>query len=264
MNIALSTIVLFFILLPGILFRRFYFSEEFSKEYFKSTFFEVFISTILPSFFFQLIWFFSARLINQHVDLFILSDLISAKPSKDTIYNIQDNSVKIIVYNLSLFFFSGACGYFWKQLVRNKKWDRSFKIFRYQNSWHYILKGEIFDFPRAEISLEIDEVEDIEFVFIDAIVELGGESYLYDGILVDYELRSDGGLETISIKNAQRRKLSDDSDIDGDGRKSDNSDKYYPIYGHILVIKYSELKNLNFAYLRLQQNDDQLTPRMVQ
>lgn len=264
MNIALSTIVLFFLLIPGILFRRFYYSEEFSREYFKSTFFEVFISTIIPSLIFQLIWFFLSRLLGQHVDLNILSDLASAKPLEGTFSNVQNNSVKILVYNLSLFLFSGICGYYWKQIVRNKKWDRRFKIFRYQNSWHYILKGEFFDFPRAEISLESDEVEDIEFVFIDAIVQIGGESYLYDGILVDYELRNDGGLETISIKNAQRRKLSNDSTIEEDGTKSDNSNKYYPIIGYILLIKYSELKNLNFTYLRLERNEDGLRPRMVE
>jgi hypothetical protein len=189
---------------------------------------------------------------------------VSTKPLEDTFSNVQNNSVKILGYNLTIFLFSGICGYYWKQTVRNKKWDRRFKIFRYQNSWHYILKGEFFDFPRAEITLEMDEVEDIEFVFVDAIVQIGRESYLYDGILVDYELRSDGGLETISIKNAQRRKLSDDSEIDADGAKSDNSDKYYPIIGHILLIKYSELKNLNFAYLRLEKTDDGLRPRMVE
>lgn len=264
MNIALSTIVLFFLLIPGILFRRFYYSEEFSREYFKSTFFEVFISTIIPSLIFQLIWFFVARLIGQHIDLNILSDLVSAKPLEETFSNVQNNSLKILGYNLSLFLFSGISGYYWKQIIRNNKWDRRFKIFRYQNSWHYILKGEFFDFPRAEIALETDEVEDIELVFIDAIVQIGGESYLYDGILVDYELRSDGGLETISLKNAQRRKLSDDSTIDEDGAKSDNSDKYYPIIGHILLIKYAELKNLNFAYLRLEQAEDGLRPRMVE
>lgn len=264
MSIALSTIVLFFLLIPGILFRRFYYSEEFSGEYFKSTFFEIFISTIIPTLAFQLIWFFFARLLGQHVDLNIMSDLVSTKPLETTFTNIQDNSAKILFYNITLFIFSGYIGYYAKQLIRNKRWDRTYKIFRYQNSWHYILKGEFFDFPRADIALEKDEVEDIEFVFIDAILEIGGEPYLYDGILVDYELRSDGGLETISIKNAQRRKLSDDSDINKDGEKSDNTGKYYPIDGHIFLIKYADMKNLNFAYFKLEQTDEVLTPKLVE
>ncbi len=168
------------------------------------------------------------------------------------------------MYNISLFTFSSVTGFYCKQIVRKYKWDRRYKYLRYQNSWHYILKGEFFDFPRADISLEKDEVEDIEFVFVDVIVQIGGESYLYDGLLVDYELSKDGGLETLSIKNAQRRKLSHDSEIGKEREKSDNSSNYYPIMGHILLLKYSEMKNLNFSYYRLDQTADVLRPRMVE
>lgn len=264
MSIALSTIVLFFLLIPGILFRRFYYSEEFSREYFKSTFFEVFISTIIPSLVFQLMWFFIARLTNFHVDLNILSNLVSTSPLEATFRNVQDNSINILIYNITLFLFAGFSGYLSKQIIRNKKWDRTYKVFRYQNSWHYILKGEFLDFPRAQITLEKDSVEDIELIFVDTVLELGGVPYLYDGILVDYELASDGGLETISIKNAQRRKLSSDRAIDEEGTNSNNLDQYYPIDGHILLIKYSEMKNLNFSYLKLEQTGEELTPKLVE
>ncbi len=264
MSIALSTLVLFFLLIPGIIFRRFYFSEEFSGEYFKETFFGVFISTILPSLLFHFLWYFLVKIFNQQVDLFILGDIVSQQPSKYSFENIQNNSFKILSHNLSMFIVAGYSGYYIKKLVRRRKWDRTYKFFRFQNSWHYILKGEFFDFPRADMALEKDTVEDIEFVFIDAIAEIYGESYLYDGILVDYELSNDGGLETISITNAQRRKLSDDSDISKKGDKKDNSDKYYPISGHILVLKYCELKNLNFTYLTLDIKEDEYQARLVE
>lgn len=265
MSIALSTLVLFFLLIPGIIFRRFYYSEEFSREYFKESFFGVFISTIIPSLLFHFLWYFIAKLINQEVDLFILGDIVSQQPSKSSFYNIQDNSFKILIYNLSIFIVSGISGFLAKQTIRKNKLDRKFKFFRYNNSWHYILKGEFFDFPRADISLEKDTVEDIEFVFVDAIIEINGESYLYDGILVDYELSNVGsGLETISLTNAQRRKLNDDSAISKKGKKKDNSKKYYPISGHILVLKYCELKNLNFSYLTLDLIKGEFSPRMVE
>jgi hypothetical protein len=263
-SIALSTLVLFFLLIPGIAFRRFYISEEFSGEYFKETFFGVFISTILPSLVFHFIWFFSAKLIGQNVNLYVLADIISQEPNNTSFLNIQDNSLKILLYNISMFGIAGLSGYFFKNIVRNKKWDRNYKFFRFQNSWHYILKGEFFDFPRAEINLEVDTVEDIEFVFVDAITDLNGETFLYDGILVDYELSNLGGLETISITNAQRRKLSDDSRISKKGNKKSNHSKYYPIVGHILVLKYDELKNINFSYLTLDILKNSYVPRLVE
>lgn len=264
MSLALSTLVLFFLLVPGILFRRFYYSEEFSKEYFKETFFGVFISTILPSLFFHFLWYFIVKIFGQQVNLFTLGDIVSQQPSSISFQNLQDNSTKILFYNLTMFIVAGLSGYWLKKLVRKEKWDRQYKFFRFQNSWHYILKGEFFDFPRAEITLDEDTVEDIELVFVDAIIEINGNSYLYDGILVDYELNGNNGLETISLTNAQRRKLNDDSKISKRGKKKDNSKKYYSIDGHIIVLKYSELKNLNFTYLTLDSDGDSLIPRLVE
>ena len=170
MSIALSTLILFFLLVPGIVFRRFYYSEEFSRQYFKETFFGVFTATILPSLFFHVLWYFISPLIGYAVDLNVFGDIISAKPDDSSFNNIAENSINIVVYNLSMFTVAGFSGYFIKKLIRLWRWDRRFKLFRFQNAWHYVLKGEIFDFPRAEIALARDSVEDIELVFVDAIV----------------------------------------------------------------------------------------------
>ncbi|MCL6220426.1 hypothetical protein [Zunongwangia pacifica] len=265
MSIALSTLILFFLLIPGILFRRFYYSEEFSKEYFKETFFGVFIATFLPALLFQFIWYFLANIFNQKVDLYILGNILSQSTEKSSFQNVEKNFLNIITYNSTMFFASGLCGYILKKIVRLRKWDRYSKFFRFQNSWHYILKGEFFDFPRADMTLDEDTVEDIEFVFVDAIVEINNESYLYDGILVDYELSNDGGLNYISLTGAERRNIKNDSKI-VEGIKQDNSKNYYPIKGHTLLLKYSEIKNLNFTYYTLSYNDEkqEFTPREVE
>ena len=264
MSIALSTLILFFLLIPGIAFRRFYYSEEFSREYFRETFFAVFIATILPSLFFQLLWYCLAVLFGHKVDLFVFGDIVSSNPTKESFENLENNAVKILAYNASMFIIAGFSGYLLKQIVRNRRWDRTHKFFRFQNSWHYILKGEFFDFPRAEITLERDTVEDIEFVFVDVVTEINSETFIYDGILVDYELSRDGGLDTISITNAQRRNIEDDCEISKRGKKKDNLSKYYPIEGHILVLKYCEIKNLNFSYYTLDLKEDEWVPRMVE
>ncbi len=263
MSIALSTLVLFFLLVPGIAFRRFYYSEEFSREYFRETLFAVFIATILPSLFFQFLWYFLALFLGYQVDLYVFGNVVSSNPVDTSFKNIEENAANILLYNLSMFFVAGVSGYLLKQIVRKKNWDRTYKFFRFQNAWHYLLKGEFFDFPRAEITLENDTVEDIEFVFIDAVTEINGVSYIYDGILVDYELSNDGGLDTISITNAQRRDVKNDSKITKKGKKGDNRSHYYPIDGHILVLKYLEIKNLNFTYYTLDYTENGLVPRMV-
>lgn len=84
---------------------------------------------------------------------------------------------------------------------------------------------------------------------------------LYDGILVDYELSYDGGLDTVTLAEAHRRKLSDDPN----SLDTKLKDPYYKIEGHILLIKYSETKNLNFTYYTLDHNkEDEFMPRKVQ
>ncbi len=260
MNIAFSTLLLFFLLLPGIFYRRFYYSEEFSKQYFRETFFGIFISTFIPSLLFQAIWLLFAKSVQYEVDLKMVFHLISATADAATFQNIEQNLIPILGYNLSMLISASILGRLSKNIVRMQKWDRKYKHFRFQNAWHYILKGEFFDFPRANITLEKDTVEDIEFVFVDALVELDDIAIIYDGILVDYELNKTGGLEHISLKNVQRRFIH----INSLQPPIDKDETLYPIQGHIMVLKYSELKNVNFSYYTLERDEDVLTPRLVQ
>ena len=137
--------------------------------------------------------------------------------------------------------------------------DRDYKMFRFQNSWHYIVSGEFFEFPRARLTLRKDNVEDIEVVWINALQDTSNGTYLYQGVLVDYELAKDGGLNSLSLKFAQRRHLS----LDENGNSA-LEERYYPIKGHMLVLKYPELKNLNFTYYKIiKTEDDELTPVQV-
>jgi len=241
-NIAFTTLFLFFLLIPGILFRKLYYSKEFSKEFFKESLFGVFTATFLPSLFFQTIWIYLVQLFGFNVDFSAIGNLLSSDSSYLFFDSLQINFDKILIYNASLFLFSGFVGFMCKQTVRKLRWDRKYKFFRFQNTWHYILKGEFFDFPNADISLQKDTVENIEFVFVDAVLDLQGDSYLYNGILVDYELSNDGGFKNISITEPIRRKISDET------IKNNKPNKFYNIKGHILLLKYNLIKNINFTY----------------
>lgn len=159
MNVALSTFLLFIFLLPGIVFRRFYYTEQFSKEYFKQTFWEVFLSTLIPSLIIQIIWFFLVQLFGYKVDLLIIGNLLSENPQPSTFENLQNNSLEILVYHLTIFTFSSLTGYYLKYFIRNNKLDRKYKLLRFKNNWHYILSGEFFDFPKSSYDLTKDKPE---------------------------------------------------------------------------------------------------------
>lgn len=260
MNLALSTFILFLILLPGIFFRRFYYTQEFSTEYFKQTFLEIFLSGFIPSIVLHSIWYFGAGLFGYYVDLELFGSLLTNTPNPKVSKNLNDFALPIILYHLSMWMGSAGLGRFLKQIVRTTGADRQLSLLRFQNSWHYIFTGEFYEFPNSNIELDLDTVEDIELVYVDALVETKEGSLLYEGILVHYELSKDGGLDYIGLKQVQRRFLKDDQGLSG------GTPKHYKIPGNLMLLKYSEIRNLNFTYYTLDEGDEEgeFTVRPIQ
>lgn len=282
MNIAFSTIIILFLLLPGQIFRRFYYSEEFSKQYFKQSVNELFVAVFIPSLVFHSIWILTVPLFNYYVDLRILGEILLSKDYPVIAFESIQSMIKpILVYHLTIFLFAGFIGFFLKMLIRKARLDLKIKMLRFQNSWHYILTGEFFEFPRASTWLEDDTIDDIELRYVDALVEVNGTAVIYDGILVDYELSKEGGLDYLTLYNVQRRYLKDDprnkeilpevdseveqknepeleseveeeNDSDEDVKLENiNNPEPYNIPGHILLLPYSKILNLNFTYYKV-------------
>ncbi len=248
MNIALSTLVILIFLLPGIIFRRFYYTEEFSKQYFTANLFDTFTTSFVPSVLLQTGWYYLVEYTNYPVDLGVIGELLTARgyPEK-AVLNIERNITPIFWYNASIIVMSGVLGYGFKKIIRKNKLDRKFKLFRFQNSWHYLIKGEIFDFPRFP-SLKKDTVEKIEFVFVDALVETDSGSMLYQGSLADYELSKNQELEHIALIGTKRKFMNGTDDT-----------HLHTIKGNLVVLPYCHIKNLNFTYFKwIQQEDGRL------
>ncbi|MCF6353481.1 MAG: hypothetical protein L3J06_10765 [Cyclobacteriaceae bacterium] len=240
-------------LLPGLTFRRFYYTEEFSKEYFKESFIGIFISSFIPSVVLHAIWIYNVQHLGYIVDFVLLGTLLTdVSRSSPLFLNIQNYSANIFYYNITLLIFSSALGYLSKKIIRIWKWDRKIKLFRFKNSWHYVITGEFFEFPSTSMNLNTNKVEDIELVYCDTLVETSEGAIIYDGILVDYELSKAGGLSSISLTNVERRFISEDK------RKES-----YSIPGHILIIPNESIINVNFSYYKLEENKDEYIVKMV-
>lgn len=245
MNIALSTFILFIFLIPGLFFRRLYFSAEFSKQYVKQNYLEQFIASFIPSLLFHVIWFYLIQIFDYQVNFKVLGYIFSSGKMDEVFNNFNHYTIEIITYHFTIFLFSAFIGFLSKLVVRNFKWDRKRKIFRYKNSWHYLFKGEFFDFKSAAFDLEEDTVEEIEFFYIDVLTEFSDTTVLYEGILVDYELSHDGGLNYLILKEAERRFVKES------GNNSGISSAPYPLPGHIILIPYSSIININFSFYKL-------------
>lgn len=99
--------------------------------------------------------------------------------------------------------------------------------------WYYLLKG--FDYP---------ESNEIEGAYVAATVDLGGKTYLYEGLLLDFQLGEDGALDRLILIEAERRLLRNDRQ----GTKDDDS-RFYNISGHYFILKYAQITTLNVSYL---------------
>lgn|SRR5690606_15446437 len=257
MEIALGGIVILIILLPGISFRKGYFSEEFSNQYTIRDFFQLFINTLFPSLISYLIFLpITYFIFGYYYDFRILLGILSSseKLVENSINQINYFKFEILAFQIIINTVSFAFGYKLKDFILKNSYDAKNKFFRYKNVWHYLLSAKFMLFKRSQIELIRDKIEDIDITFIDALLTLGEHSYIYTGILVDYELSTDGGLELLYIKNAQRKFISEK-----------NSTKYKDIDGHIIILKYDNIINLNLSFIQVVElEDDRIEFRLIE
>ena len=169
MNIAVSTVFLLFFVLPGIAFRRFYFSEQFSKEFNRPNVGELLFSAFIPSVILHSLWigFAETELFwTRKVDIVAIIGLIQPDLSltKIDIPKIVKNSLGHILYYFITINLAGiVCGSIVKWVIRTTKLDKGLKVFRYSNYWHYYLSAENFGFKRSRfelISSLVDRLKD--------------------------------------------------------------------------------------------------------
>lgn len=244
MSIALSGVVLLLLFLPGIIFRRFYYTEEFSKQYFKSTVGDLLSSVFIPCLIIHLLTLWCFVYPDKQIDFVVLGSLLSGNNSDASVHmafeSLDRNKTDIIKYFLGSGFLAVILGIITKLVVRNTKIDRKFKLFRFQNEWHYLFSGEIFDFPRVEGAFD-----DIDLIFVDALVETNDGPLLYMGILAEYILSKDGGIDRIYLTDVTRRKLADD-------RKNEDP---YELPGEFFVIPFNKISNLHINYYSVDLTD---------
>jgi len=149
---------------------------------------------------------------------------------------------KIVFYLVSLGIISAASGYLVRKLIRKLKLDRKYKLLRFQNEWHYVFTGEILDFPKVP-----GKSEEVDITYIDALVKTDEGTIIYMGLLADYVLSKDGGLDRIYLKDVRRRFLNNQTE-----QAEDNStNKYYELPGEFFVLAYDKIINLHITYYKV-------------
>jgi hypothetical protein len=148
---------------------------------------------------------------------------------------------RIFVYFTVLYAASAGLGFSAHLLVRHFKWDLRSRFFRFNHQWHYLLHGEIANFPESNV-----EVPSFDFVSVACVVDTNAGSFLYVGVLDAFYFNQSGDLDLLVLTGAMRRPI-DVSKEDASGAKPD----YFFIDAEYLYLKYSDVKNVSIRYVVL-------------
>ena len=130
--------------------------------------------------------------------------------------SLTASPVRVFLYFAFLYPFSWCMGYLFHEYIRGGKWDRLLRFFRFDNAWHYLLKGEVLDFSDQAYRRSSEDRPNLttgnyQATIIAAGVEISGIAYLYIGVLIDFFFDSDGNLERVLLEGVNRRRLEDDA-----------------------------------------------------
>lgn len=259
MNLAFQALLLLLLILPGVLFQYAYFHGKLSKEVsLPFTFPAITGRTIkglaiacglhglwllvwtkvfcLPANLKQVLYF----LVGSHSDKTLLEQALDATSA---------SAGQVSLYFGALYAISAISGAAASFVVRQAGWDRKYPLLRFDNEWNYLFTGEVREFtadPRA--------LAPISGTYVSAVLEMGGQTYLYVGILVDYYFDRSGNLDRLLLRSAVRRNFAQDRqspppegfDASQGGM---GAERFYVIDGDYVVIRYADVKNLNIKYL---------------
>lgn len=245
MSLAVLTLTIIFILAPGLAFRAAYFSGSFSLRYVKTSFTDVLIASIIPGILIHVALFSIAVKPYYNIDARIIGVLISGVTDgaeiKSAFSKLYYNAKEVFLYLSSAALSGVLLGFVSRTVIRGLRLDRKFVLLRYENEWHYLFTGEILDFPG-----QAGRPEDVDFVYIDALVDCHEGSMLYSGILAEHFLGKDGSLDKIYLSDTRRRSLKEN------GKEGT---EYYSMPGDLFVIPYNKIINMHITYYALELED---------
>ncbi len=244
MEIAISSLIVLFLLLPGISFNRGYYSGEFSIRYLKTDFFTLLIGTLVQSICIYVFGYFLTSCLGFTYDFKTLLGILSSNEElvKESIEKIDRYIEEIATFHIITNSISYLSGKLLRNIILTYGLDIKFRHLQFQNIWYYITTGKYLEIHDI---LQIDRAEDADLTFVDALIKINDQTFIYTGILLDFELGKDGTIDFITITKAQRKLVT-----------GNDSGSYKDIKGNLLVLKYSDLLNINYSFIQLEEEYD--------
>jgi len=231
-----------FLIFPGMIFRRFYFLGEFSKQYDSKSAYNSIIGSIIPGLIIQYITFYTYK-IYRPINGDNLNNFLKSIQNFEINFELLkfDETRSLIIYLVLMIYYSFVFGISSWYIVRGFKLDLHYPIFRFNNYWNYYFKGEIMDtidFKNGSNLTKKDQ-KHIYLTLADVLVKVDeNENRMYSGILNQYSIsKKNNRLETIYLTNVSRFK------------KNENNTILKKVEGSIMIIPYETVININLIFL---------------
>jgi len=245
MNIALSAVVIFILLIPPIAFYISYSFGRFQKAGPKFSLFDgVLISAVVSLFVHAIAISFIKKEI--HLDILLkivggeLRDIENKVPNQELTREVKE----FALYNLCILLVSVGIGRLARWgIIRMDQDNGQNEFFRLHNRWWYLFNGYL------------NDVTSFDFVFVDVIVDTKDGTMIYSGVLKEFVCNGEE-LDRIYLEEAARREFKKKDEhrpealINEPGIAQD-------IPGNILTLPYKNIINLNCRFIILEDNPDE-------
>jgi hypothetical protein len=152
-------------------------------------------------------------------------------------------------YFASMYTFALLAGFVLHERIRRWPRVRKHPMFGFRDDWHRLFEDV------GSLRRGVDSSRTL--VFLSAVVEIGGEGYVYDGLVHDFVYDDLGRIDRFVLQFAARRPLKHDGPprgSDADARDALGRDgQFYEIAGDFFVLRYSETTTLNVRYLEISE-----------
>ncbi len=253
-DIAWNSVILFLLFIfPGIVFRRFYYVGEFSKQFNSSNWINTFYISLIPGLFIQIFSYIifinliykkinpqESQGFNNYNFLNTIHLKLRSNSLPKELFNF-DSISWVLSYMLVVILISFIIAQVCWIIVRNLDWDKKFSPLRFNNYWHYYLSGESLKFKEFRGILPNQKVLLTE---ADVLVDIGNEgTKLYKGFLRQHTIcKNSGDLKAIYLTDVRRY------------RKDLPPDNIREVPGHIMIIPAEKILNINLTFITREDN----------
>jgi len=234
-----SIIIIVWLVFPGVVFKRFYYQGQFTKQFGTGLFADRLITSIFWGVFVQIITFLVYSRALNFTFIGIEADVEDyyKKLSENELPLVSSKTlIYLLGYQIFLVVIAVLLGTVIHKTIRFFKIDVYSDVFRFTNHWNYYFRGEILSTSEFK-ALKTGKWTSTQ---VDVLIDDGTEkNKMVSGYLTQYTLsHKTGDLETIYLTSATRY--------------SHTHSKFISIPGDCLIVQFEKVVDINIRYNQIK------------